>query len=115
MVSAISWWIKPFDITDVAIELPQVYREAKLKGDPNDLIDLAAVVGAICCNSLPGRKNVYLPREWKGQTPKAIFIERAKKRLSLEELQAVRLPKAKILAHNVWDSVALGLVHLGRM
>lgn len=32
---------------DLAIEYPQVYARSKSKGDPNDLISVAGVVGAI--------------------------------------------------------------------
>lgn len=102
----------------LAIELPQVYRDSHQRGakrgtDPNDLIELGAVVGGV--EELLGcATTVYLPREWKGQAPKEIVHDRARARLSAAETAAVKLPRAS-LAHNVWDAVALGLRHLGRL
>ena len=102
-------------ITYVAIEIPQVYVQARWKGDPNDLIQLAGLVGCFC-GALDGTGHkLYKPAEWKGQVKKEITEMRARKRLSATELAVVELPKAAHgLAHNVWDSVALGLFHLGR-
>ena len=104
---------------ELVIELPQVYdpkhqRNGKDKSDPNDLIQLAATVGAIV-GTLDLATTVYLPAEWKGQVPKEIMHERARKRLSEIELGAVEkgLPRAG-LAHNVWDSVAMFLKHVER-
>jgi RNase H-fold protein (predicted Holliday junction resolvase) len=99
----------------LVIELPQVYQGSKQTGDPNDLIDLAAIVGGICAIMQCGPETkIYKPREWKGQAPKEIIHERARKRLSTAELAAMVLP-AKSLQHNVLDAVAIGLVYLRRM
>lgn len=106
-------WSEP--LTSFACELPQAYHgREKQKGDQQDLIELAATVGAVCSRLRGVAQRIYLPAEWKGQTPKEICHDRARKRLSPAELSAVVLP-AKSLAHNVFDAVALGLVHLGRM
>jgi len=122
MTRAVEDWARNIaNVTQVVVELPRVYQGQKQKGDPNDLIDLAAVVGALCASfdhrqrseTMPVR--VFFPYEWKGQAPKEIIQERVKKRLSAAELEAVALPRAKGLAHNVWDAVALGLVHARRM
>jgi hypothetical protein len=97
---------------DLAIEKPQVYTQNKLKGDPNDLIDLAVVVGAIVgVFGLTTRVTLYRPSEWKGQTPKDVMIDRIKNKLSKAEHKKVELPKAKSLQHNVWDAVGIGLYH----
>ena len=100
---------------DLAIELPQVYTVSKSKGDPNDLINLAVVVGAFLERwSTRGRQHVYSPGRWKGQVPKLIMVERIQKRLRPDETASVDLP-AKSLAHNVWDAVGIGLYHLDRL
>jgi len=53
----------------VYIERPQVYGGARAKGDPNDLINLAMVVGAF--SGLAGERLVsFHPQAWKGQVPK---------------------------------------------
>jgi hypothetical protein len=96
----------------LAIEIPQVYGRALWKGDPNDLIDLAGLVGAFVHCFPEGR--VYRPAEWKKQVTKEVTEHRAKKRLTEEELSRVVLPSAKGLRHNVWDAVGIGLHHLER-
>jgi hypothetical protein len=124
MVSAVWKWAREFDFWGsdgvLVIELPQVYKASHQRGrkvgtDPQDLIELAAVVGgitALC--GVPAR--AYLPAEWKGQVPKEIMHDRARARLSPSELAAVEtnLPRGS-LAHNVWDAVSLFLRHVGRL
>lgn len=95
----------------IVAELPQVYERIKSKGDPNDLVRLAVFIGA-----LVGRRphKLYLPSEWKKQVPKSVTEHRARKRLSEEELSKIVVPSARSLEHNVWDSIGIGLFHLGR-
>lgn len=106
------------DVNIVVIEKPQVYRQHLLKGDPNDLISLAIVVGAIANDFKREWPSVYvemlLPREWKGQTPKKVSVERTQCALTPRETRKVELPKAKSLHHNVWDAVGIGLHWTGR-
>lgn len=102
----------------VVFERMQIYHGSKQKGAQEDLVKLL-VIGA----QLAGATQIafgssihsYHPHEWKGQLPKSVHHERIKKRLSPAELDRIELPKAKTLAHNVWDAVALGLYHLGRV
>lgn len=107
--------VAPYGQINLILEVPQVYVRARSKGDPNDLIQVAAVVGALTGKLMvPGADCVaYLPAEWKGQTPKEITTARAQAALQADELSEVKLP-AKSLQHNVWDAVALGLYHLKR-
>ena len=95
-----------------AIEKPQVYRTEFLKGDPNDLIDVALMAGAAVSGFDPKHVKSYLPKEWKGQVPKAVMTKRIKGWLSKEEHERVELPKAGTLRHNVWDAVGIGVQHL---
>jgi len=119
MAQAVHSWV-PGSVSRLAIELPQVYSRhhqtaAKAGTDPNDLIQLAAVVGALC-NAFESvdTQIVYLPAEWKGQVPKDIMHRRAAERLNAEEAACLpSLAKSKI--HNVLDAVSIGLVVLGRM
>jgi hypothetical protein len=115
MSHAVRDWVGGTWPDALAVELPQVYRESLLKGDPNDLVDLACVVGGLCEIFSGAKQRVYLPKEWKGHVPKEIHHARAKKRLDAAELAGVELPSQKGLAHNVWDGVALGLTDLGRL
>jgi Holliday junction resolvasome RuvABC endonuclease subunit len=114
MVLAVARTIPRFSVLPnyLVTELPQVYTRTRSKGDPNDLISLALFVGALAFYAGRGGYKLYKPAEWKGQVTKEITELRAKKRLTSDELAKIELPSAKSLAHNVWDAVALGLVHL---
>jgi hypothetical protein len=96
---------------DLVIEVPQVYPYGQGKGNPNDLIDLAAVAGA-CMGLAGGLVTYYLPRQWKGQVPKEISHARAMAQLADIEKANIVLCKPAGLMHNVYDAVALGLAHL---
>lgn len=67
----------------VVIEKPQVYKGHLSKGDPNDLIDLAILVGALV--HLFGPAKILLPKpvQWKGQVPKRIHHARIKQRVEI--------------------------------
>ena len=64
----------------LVIEIPQVYQGSKQKGDPNDLINLAILVGGII--SVITTYNVALvkPSTWKAQVSKKIHHKRIMKR-----------------------------------
>jgi len=54
------------------------------------------------------------PREWKGQATKEVTTARAEKALSVRERSCIMLPKQKVLKHNVWDAISIGMWKLGR-
>jgi hypothetical protein len=114
----------------VVVEWPQVYQGSKQTGDPNDLLTLAAVDGAILAlfAHVPEVRR-YLPREWKGQVPANVCARRILERLTPAECARVdRLPlfvEALDLAdrarreiggtdHNTIDAVGIGLKFVGR-
>lgn len=101
---------------DVVIEMPRVYPVSRQKGDPNDLLRLARVVGRLQEHYLREGKVVHLvePRTWKGTLAKEAMTERIRGRLAPAEL-ARMAPVAKSLEHNVLDAVGLGLHVLGRL
>ena len=108
--------------TELVIECPQVYKASHQRGgkertDPQDIVNLAACVGAIVAKLTYPQTKVYLPREWKGQVPKDICHARAIKALTSEERAEVdaACTEAGKLAHNVLDSVAMYLKHVGRV
>jgi len=110
----------------LALEWPQVYKAARSKGSPNDLIGLAgvgmAVAGALAV--AVAQRNITLevvtptPAEWIGQLPKstkastagtsprAIFILG-----KLTDEESILVPTQ----HDVIDSVGIGLWALDRL
>jgi hypothetical protein len=122
MSEAVRVWLLPSVPVGaaLAIEVPQVYTRTHSKGDPNDLIDLACVVGAVM-GLRPGTHphawtsiTAYRPAQWKGNVPKDVTTERALRDLSAVERLRVQ-ECAPSLLHNVWDAVALGLAHLKKI
>jgi hypothetical protein len=97
-----------------ALEVPQVYQGSKQLGDPDDLLQLAGVVGAIASLGFRGSVDGVAPREWKGTIKPDIVIARVQAILTPEETARVELPTAKGLQHNVWDAVGIGLYTVGR-
>ncbi len=94
------------------IEKPQVYTGAgKSKGDPNDLIDVALVVGALL--EIGGRLwwtcETVKPFTWKGNLPKKLSLQRLKKALAPEEAVHVHFAD-----HNIVDAACIGMWKLGR-
>lgn len=98
----------------LVVEVPQVYAGSKQKGDPNDLIQLAGVLGALTglfrCATVG-----YAPREWKGQVPKDVHNRRILGKLSASERTILEsCGVSQSLQHNVIDAVGLGKFHLSR-
>ena len=97
------------DVLPRVIELPRVYPGAR-KNDPNDLVDLACVAGAL---GNEFTEYVY-PRTWKGQVPKVVMGKRIMSRLSEgEKWNIEKCPES--LKHNVLDAIGIGLWKLGRL
>jgi hypothetical protein len=111
------------------VEFPQkVYQGGKQKGDPEDLLRLAALVGCITAEVRRQWKEVLVvkPVEWKQQLSKEATIERILDRLDTEELAVVEVPEeckteagiekaVKGWAHNVFDAVGIALWYAGRL
>ena len=91
------------------IERPQVYAQRKWRGDPNDLIGVALVAGAVAALFPP--VDFVLPHTWKGSAPKDVVSARTRAALTPDELKLV----AGVKKHDVWDAVGLGLWSLNRL
>jgi hypothetical protein len=114
MAAAVAAW-SPGVVTEAVSEFPKVYSVGKSKGDPEDLLQLAAVVGALSV-ALAVPLRVVRPYEWKRQVPKDIMAGRIAQCLEAGELAAARagMP-AKSYQHNVWDAIGIGLHAVGRL
>ncbi len=114
-------------VSVVAHEWPQIYAGSKSRADPNNLIGMAAVDGAVDCAfaiiaAQRGEQidvRTYLPSEWIGQlskdTHKGAYWKsprgvRVKSRLTEAEWLI-----ASVLDHDGGDAVGIGLHALGRL
>lgn len=98
------------------IEWPQVYTYGKSKGDPNDLLAVAAVAGAALARTTAHEVRTPRPAQWKGQVPKPIHNARVLARLdAVEQAMLARAGVPASLLNNVIDAIGLGLWALGRM
>jgi hypothetical protein len=81
----------------LVIERMQIYTTDKSKGDPNDLIPLAMLGGAILARVYAMEILLPTPAAWKGQVPKTIHHQRIRAkaptlgRCSKDALDAVGL------------------------
>lgn len=103
--------------SDVVLEEPQVYRRGR--GDPNDLIKLARLVGRWeeLGRGAGARVHRVRPRTWKGTVPKSIHNARTLALLSSSERHVVEQDLdrvARAVRHNAIDAVGIGLWFLGR-
>jgi hypothetical protein len=104
---------------DFLSEDQQIYGNGRGKADPNDLFPLSKCVGA--CEMQHIRTERVLPKDWKGQVPGEVFLERIHRRqstiMTVDESaiwsRLKRLPKTKW--HHPADAMALGFWRYGRL
>jgi hypothetical protein len=116
----VSWFLeragRNFD--EVIVEYPRVYQRGggKSKGDPNDLLPLVAVDAVVVGSPAWVKIRQVFPSDWKGQASKGAVRTRVVARLDAAEMKVLEAgeKEARSLAHNVTDSVGIGLFALGR-
>lgn len=91
----------------LVIEFPQVYATRYQKGNQDDILQLAGVVGALVHSIEAAVTILYRPREWKGQVPKDIHNARVLASLSPPEKAAIA-ECAPSLLNNVVDAIGIG-------
>lgn len=96
----------------VVIEQPQTYGGRAAKGDANDLIKLANLVGAL--SMLTDDVELVTPAKWKGQAPASVVEARCRKKLTDAEKLRIELPRNSKHRTDVWHAIGLGLWKLGR-
>ncbi len=123
MALAITHRIPLYD-DNLLIEVPRIYQGSKQKGDPDDILQVAGVVGAISAIGTWGTVRGIHPRDWKGTINPEVMIERIqwldprekkRPRLTHAEFDTIERPRAVSLEHNMWDAIGIGLHHLGRL
>jgi hypothetical protein len=99
-------FLKPLDA--LVVEVPQIYQPRFMKGDPNDLVNLALVAGSAL--QLPAKiRRAISPHQWKGNVPKE--ITRSRVLFALSDMEREILLDANVpesLKHNVFDAVGIG-------
>lgn len=99
---------------DVVLERPRIYPGSEQqKGDLNDLVDLAGVIGAIAGEHSDDRIHFYYPSDWKGQVKKAVMTQRILKHLT--DAERSRIDRVGAKDHNTIDAVGIGLFRFGRL
>ena len=99
----------------LVIEIPQIYRQSRSKGDPDDLLRLAILVGEIEAVFTGVPKVEVRPRAWKGTLPKKKMPEylvhkRNALALGPNGRYAASLRNVpRSLAHNLADAVGIGI------
>jgi hypothetical protein len=82
--------------------------------NPNDLLPLSYLCGAVQARVKAYQCLMPLPKTWKGSLRKESFTRRILSSLRKDELQILKelkCPESKL--HNVVDAVGLGLWHIG--
>lgn len=100
----------------VVYEYPQVYRAKKSKGDPNDLLPLAGIGGAVSM-MMGTYTHAPTPFEWIGGIPKATVgsaLESPRGRLIWRLLNGLERLTVT-LSHDALDAVGLGLHGVRRL
>lgn len=118
MAQAVFAWACPASFEEELVIEYQRLRFGREKGDPNNMMELQGVVGAITGVMFDWNVVGLFPEQWKGSVKKEIMTGRIIQRLSLEELNMLEVrKKAKnlIYDHNMVDAVGIGLHHLGRL
>lgn len=102
----------------IVVERMKIYPAMRMRGDPNDLVTVtivgAELVGFLLAYFPKMRVTYYYGKTWKGNLPKDAHGPHIMAELSEKEVGAIELPRAKALAHNIIDSIGLGLFHVGR-
>ena len=97
------------NVDKLVVEIPQVYQQRHLKGDPNDLIDVAVSVGMVVATMPHKELKLVRPRDWKGTCPKKIHNQRVLALLTEKENSVLNtcgvIPS---LRHNVIDAIGIG-------
>lgn len=113
-------------IAIVAHEWPQIYSASKSRANPNNLIGMAAVDGAVDCAfafiaAHRGEQlelRTYLPAEWAGQLPKDTHKGKYWKSPRGVRIWSRLSDGERAIApdqHDAGDAIGIGLHALGRL
>lgn len=100
----------------VVVERPQVYRASRSKGDPNDLIPLAMVIGGVA-QGFGAPVIAPTPQDWAGATKKSETGDPWRSGRGELVQQALSGEERKLCesTHDAIDACMMGLVTLRRI
>lgn len=104
--------IFPSDVDVLVIEHPE-HHVATNKGDVNDLLDLAFVVGFLFGSSQIQDQIKIYPSEWTGHVPKK--VRHARILNDIDEKTLAKIKQCQGLMKDKLDAYALGLFALTRL
>lgn len=99
---------------EVVLEFPRIYPKGRGQTDhvdPNDLLWVAAVAGAM---STLGPSRIYYPSDWKGQSKKEKTLRLVFQACTPAERAVIEQVKGW-KRHNAVDAVGIGMYHLKRI
>lgn len=99
---------------ELVIEFPRIYPKGRGETDhvdPNDLLWVAAVAGAM---STLGPSKIYYPSDWKGQSKKEKTLRLVLQACTPAERAVIEQVKGW-KRHNAVDAVGIGMYHLKRI
>lgn len=109
------------DVDRIVVESQQIYMVRRKKAgvygpstDPDNLIQLAGVNGAVVARVDAKSHRLILPRVWKSSTDKDEHNQLVLAALTEEERGHIEVC-APSLRHNVLDGIGLGLFDIGRI
>lgn len=82
--------------------------------NPDDILELQGVAGAVCVRLSAPDQIGYLAREWGGAVPKPVKNARVESKLTPDELAAIDPAIPASMRNHVLDAIGIGLYHLGR-
>lgn len=96
--------------TILVVERMKVYAYGKGKGDPRDLLALAAIGGGLVRAFAGARPIGLLPATWKGQVPRNVMGERVERKVRDRGWwPRITVPRQKKHLNDVMHGVGLGL------
>jgi hypothetical protein len=113
-MAVVDWHGHPTNPSELLLEVMRIYpRSDQQKGDPNDLLELNGVQGAIAAFFVADRTVGYFPHDWKGSIPKGKLAKRI--RIALTENERNNIISVGAKDHNTIDAIGIGLHRLGRL
>jgi hypothetical protein len=107
----------PAAVSALAIERPRIYPQRGQKGDPNDLITLAIIVGRVEERYERAAHVEITPHTWKHTLSKEHCARQILRTLTAPERATLRACLEHVVEgkqHNVIDAVGIGLFYLTR-